>query len=370
MTDRVPEDLLENLSPEERAEREGLLRWLLERDVEVEDLREASREGRLALVPTEVVLTRDCRYSLDDAASRTGLSTEFIARAWRSAGIAIPESDEPMLDDEDMEAIEMAKQVLDAGLSEEAYLDITRVVGRGSTPTAEALVQISVGHFLESADSEGAFAMQLEEIAEQLAPLLPTLLAFPVRMHLRDAIRHQALEQSGRGVEALSGTRELAIGFADLVGFTALSERLTLAESGGIAARLEDLAGSAAEPPVRLVKLIGDAAMLVSDDSTALVRALCDLAESASAAEDFPDLRMGAADGEVAARAGDVYGPAVNLASRLADLAEPGQLLAAPDLAKQLSDEFEIREQSVQEVKGIGEIRPAEVVVPDAAGGS
>ena len=64
MTDRVPEDLLEDLPPDDRAERQELLSWLLERGVEIEDLREAHREGRLALLPTEVVLTRDCRYSL------------------------------------------------------------------------------------------------------------------------------------------------------------------------------------------------------------------------------------------------------------------------------------------------------------------
>ena len=108
--------------------------------------------------------------------------------------------------------------------------------------------------------------MRLQETAEQLAPLLPSLLAFPVRMHLRAAVRHHALERRPEGVMALSGTRHMAVGFADLVGFTALSEHASVAESGAVATRLARLAASAAEPPVRLTKLIGDAAMLVSDD--------------------------------------------------------------------------------------------------------
>jgi adenylate cyclase len=242
-------------------------------------------------------------------------------------------------------------------------VEISRVVGRGAAPTAETLVQVSVEHFLEPSSGEAGLAISLQEIAERLTPLLSSLLAFPVRMHLRTAIRNHALELRTSEVLALSGTRHMAVGFADVVGFTAMSQAGSPTESGGLATRLERLAASVAEPPVRLIKLIGDAAMLVCDHPVELATALLTLRDRGEAQADFPPLRMGLASGDVAARAGDVYGPVVNLASRLADLAEPGQLLASAELADLLPDQFEARQQQAREIKGIGSYRPIEISI-------
>jgi adenylate cyclase len=359
--DQLPEDLFDDVEGEAREGRRELLEWLLERGISVEQLREAKREHRLALLPTERVLTRGTRWSLDEAASRSGLEREFVERVWRVAGIPIPEGDEPALDDEDLEALRVAKQALDAGLSEDAYLEISRVVGRNSAPMGEAMVEVVVEEFLDPNGSEAEVAMRLEEVAEQLTPLVPTLVSFPVRMHLRNALRHQALEQREDGAEALKGTRWMAVGFADLVGFSSLSEQTTAAEAGRIAGRLEELAGEVAEPPVRLVKLIGDEAMLVCERAHPLVLALVELRDRAEAESDFPALHVGVAAGEVVARAGDVYGPAVNRASRLVDAAGEGQLLAAPEIAQELGEGFELHELEPVELKGVGEVRPVEV---------
>jgi adenylate cyclase len=154
----------------------------------------------------------------------------------------------------------------------------------------------------------------------------------------------------------------MAIAFADLVAFTALSERESLAATSAIAARLETLASDAAVAPVRLVKLIGDAAMFVSDDAAELVRALFAFKRSADAEDGFPPVRVGVAAGEVMARAGDVYGPAVNLASRLAAAGEPGTVLAAPDLAEALPDGIAARKRPPTGIRGVGEVAPIELV--------
>jgi adenylate cyclase len=356
-----PEDLFEGLTGRQREERLTLLRWLAARGVELDKMREAVREGNLALLPTELILTSRCRYTIAEGAREAGLSPEFLARVWRAAGLAVPGEDDRVLDEEDLDAVRFARQVLDAGFSEEAYVDISRVVGRGASSTAETLLEASIERFLEPTQSEEAFAMRLQEIAEQLAPLLPVLLALPVRMHLRVAIRRHALERPSQEVIGLSGTREMGVGFADMVGFTELSETVSIADSAIVATRLERLAAAVAEAPVRLIKLIGDAAMLVSDEPVALVEALLELGRLAERDDRIPQLRMGVASGEVAARYGDVYGRAVNVASRLADLAAPGQLLASPELAEQLPESFETRALQTREVKGIGPYRPVQV---------
>ena len=102
----------------------------------------------------------------------------------------------------------------------------------------------------------------------------------------------------------------------------------TIEKLGLIAGRLDEIASTAAEPPVRLVKLIGDAAMLVSTEAAAMVEAALRMVEAADAeGEAFPQLRAGIAHGSVHVQAGDYYGRPVNLASRLTAIARPAIVL-------------------------------------------
>jgi adenylate cyclase len=97
-----------------------------------------------------------------------------------------------------------------------------------------------------------------------------------------------------------------------MVGFTKLGEELPPEELGALTGRLAELASDVADPPVRLVKMIGDAAMLVSNETEALLNAALDLVErSESEGEGFPPLRAGLSRGAALARAGDWYGRAI-----------------------------------------------------------
>jgi adenylate cyclase len=154
----------------------------------------------------------------------------------------------------------------------------------------------------------------------------------------------------------------MAIGFADLVGFSSLSEQVELRESSRLARKLEEFATAVAQPPVRLVKLIGDEAMLVCEEVKPLVAALIELKDKAEVEQDFPSLHLGVAVGEVVPRAGDVYGPAVNQASRLTSASKDGQFLIAPEAAESLDGTFEVRELDPIELKGLGRVKPVEVL--------
>lgn len=362
MDGRLPEDLLDGVEGNDRADREGLLRWLIERGVTPVELRQAIEEDRLALLPTEHLLTGGCTLSITEAAAQSGLRGDFIERVWRVAGISVPEAEEPVIDDEqDLEVMRLAKLALDSGMSEDAYVEISRVVGRAAQAIAQTMLEQTAQTFIEAGGGEADYAMRIEEFAEIVMPVMPALVAFPIRMHLRDTLRHQAIERTPRGVQGLKGTRQMAVGFADLVGFSALSQGVALTESSRLAATLEELAGAVARPPVRLVKLIGDEAMLVCEDPGALVAAMLELRESAEAEREFPGLHLGASFGDVVARAGDVYGPPVNEASRLTGASAGGQFLVSPAVAASLTDAFETRELEPLDLKGVGTTTPIEV---------
>src|SRR5439155_1109642 len=141
-----------------------------------------------------------------------------------------------------------------------------------------------------------------------------------------DAVAYtEVLSAAEREAGRLPGARDVAVGFADLVGFTRIGEEVPPDELGRVADRLETLAAERIAPPVRLVKTIGDAVMLVSPDTPALVHATLSLVEAADGeGEDFPQLRAGLARGPALSRAGDWYGQPVNLASRITARARPG----------------------------------------------
>src|SRR4029453_16872449 len=100
----------------------------------------------------------------------------------------------------------------------------------------------------------------------------------------------------------LPGSSEIAVSFSDLVGFTRLGEGLAAGEIGELSGKLAEIASSITEPPVRLVKMIGDAAMLVAPDPAALLEATISLVNAVEETEALPSLRAGVAFGEAIGR--------------------------------------------------------------------
>jgi adenylate cyclase len=104
---------------------------------------------------------------------------------------------------------------------------------------------------------------------------------------------------------------------------------------------------------VRLVKTIGDAAMLVSPEAGALLEATLSLIESAEEIEGFPQLRGGAAFGPALNRSGDWYGRPVNLASRITGEAQPGTLVATRELCGAAGEVCEWTSVGTRSLKGV-----------------
>jgi adenylate cyclase len=171
--------------------------------------------------------------------------------------------------------------------------------------------------------------LRYAEVARETAPLLGPVLDYVLNQHLVEQIRDDVISRAElEAGQILPDAREMAVCFADLSGFTRLGEVAPVEEVGAVAGRLAAMATEVAGGPVRLVKTIGDAAMLVSPEPAALVEAALTLVDAAEAeGEDFPPLHAGIALGPAVPRGGDWYGRAVNLASRIAAIAWPGSVL-------------------------------------------
>jgi adenylate cyclase len=208
--------------------------------------------------------------------------------------------------------------------------------------------------FLREGDTEYDVAERFAAAAEAFLPLMRQTLPYVLGLHLREQIRHDAFGLAELSSGRAAAADDVTVCFADLVDFTRLGETLEPEQLGGVTGRLGELATAAVEPPVRLVKMIGDAAMLVGPEPKPVVDAALELVEAAEAeGEEFPLLRAGVACGQALARSGDWYGRPVNLASRITTVARPSSVLTDVDVRVALEDEYSWSFAGERRLKGI-----------------
>jgi adenylate cyclase len=344
---------------EERRARLDLLRDLEGKGFGLDDLRSAVAEGRLPLLPVEHAFDSAApRYTLAEVAERSGLGAERFQALNRAIGLARPAADERAFTEADVEAAENARLALEAGLPEDALLEITRVTSRSAAAVASSAFT-SVGEaFAQPGDTELDLGLRYAEATRALTPILAKSIERMVLVHMRELARQAAVTEEQLATGRLPDTQEISVCFADLVGFTRLGEQMQPDEIGAVGERLGELAGDVAEPPVRLVKTIGDAAMLVSLESRALVDAALDLVDRAEReGEGFPDLRAGIARGPGLTRAGDWYGRPVNLASRITSFARARSVVGTAELRDAVDGDYSWSFAGRRRFKGVkGEV--------------
>jgi adenylate cyclase len=316
--------LLDDLEGPEREARRALLRRLLDEGATLAELRQAIDEDRLALLPVERLLGG--RHTAQEIAEQTGVPVALMLRFRRLLGLPEASDQDRVFSDEDLAAARSLALFVDAGIDVEDLAELTRVTGEGMSRLAAAITAVFARTFLRPGDSEADVAERFAGLAEQLAPALAPVLTGAFNAHLRESVHRGMIGRAERASGQIVETPELGVCFADLVGFTRLGGELEVQELGAVAGRLAGLAAERAQPPVRLVKTIGDAVMLASPDPAALVSAALGLVEDAEAAE-LPSLRAGIALGPAVQRAGDLFGHTVNLASRVTGVARPGSVL-------------------------------------------
>ena len=169
-----------------------------------------------------------------------------------------------------------------------------------------------------------------------------------------EQIRRDVIGAADLASGEIRGTADLCVCFADLVEFTRLGEEIAPEELGSVAGRFEEMASAVVEPPVRLVKMIGDAAMMVSTEPEPMLDAALRLIEAADEeGDEFPYLRAGLAYGPTLAQTGDYYGRAVNLASRITGVARPGSVLVDAATKEAVDGAFAYSFAGERRLKGI-----------------
>jgi adenylate cyclase len=236
-------------------------------------------------------------------------------------------------------------------------VEASRVFGEATAHAAAAAGTVANTAIPQAGDTEHTFATRLALATRELTPPAAELLGVLYRLHNRENLRQQIIDADELATGRRSDVHEISVGFCDVVGFTRLGEGVPAADLGAIATRLAALAADVADPPVRLVKTIGDAVMFVAPEPAPLLDATLGLMELAQEeGEEFPALHAGAAHGPALRRWGDYYGGPVNLAARLTERARPASLITDATVRERAGDDgFAWSEAGFKRLKGMTE---------------
>jgi adenylate cyclase len=260
------------------------------------------------------------------------MSPRRTQRLWRALGFPDAADDDLVFTDADVQALGLLSALIDTGfIDEDTEASVARAMAQSLSRLADWQTDM-LADVLARGGGESA-AVDPERAAESARRLLPLLRAiqdYVWRRHL--AANAERLMASDAGGDR----RELAVGFADLVGYTARSRGMGGRELGEMVEDFESIATEViARHHGRVVKTVGDGVLYTAASAIDAVEIGLDLPD-AWQAEDRPPLRVGAAHGTVLTHLGDVYSPVVNLASRLTSIARPSTLLVDRDLARHL----------------------------------
>ena len=324
----------------------------------------AAAEGQSNLIGlgADLVFTHAEGLTATDVAARSGASVDVVMRIWQALGVDVPGPDAPMFSSDDVSLVRTLSSV---DLFTDSETDeLLHVIGSALARVADAAISFYVQTVESDLVDGGADSLSLAQKGSRAARTaldLGDALGAIFAHLLRDGVDRQRRAQAHVNDRALF---RVAVGFVDLVGFTPLSHRMATRELSSFIGQFENRAFRlAAEHGGRIIKHIGDEVMFVAIDPVAG----CELALALMA--EFVDEgiqpRGGLAYGDVVARQGDYYGEVVNLASRLADLAIPGEVLADDNVRVAAGDsELVFEGAGRRQLKGFDEPVPVYSLLP------
>lgn len=316
------------------ADRLALLRHLEAQGVSLEQMVAAAEIGSLHAANTDERIRPGRTLSADAVAAEIGITTDLLRRITLAAGLRIEDDD---YRDSDIETYGLFAAGA-AIFGEEATLQFTRAIGSSMARVADAAISLFVVNVEGPIVQEGGGATSLAQAADSAVDALeviPALMAGFFRVHMQAAISRQRIANNS---SSDPGLFHLAVGFVDLVGFTPYAQDVEPAELAGFVESFEARANDVvAARGGRVVKHIGDEVMFVEADPVTACDIALELVETFGGDAGVSP-HAGVGFGPLVARGGDYYGSVVNLASRIADLAVPGEVLVTEGVEQAAAD--------------------------------
>ena len=340
-------------------EQQEVVDALVELGVDAGEAADAVRMGRVPLAIARHRRREKGRYSLQELSERSGVPEDLIRELHVALGVPMREQ----FSKADLQWARNTRRFLDV-MSVEALIRSARVRGSALSAVARADLATIRDELLLPMRQAGAddltMAVALAESTEALEDIARQALVHSYELQLDMHLDGELVAMAARSERE---EVDIAVGFLDVEGYTALSARIDPAGLDAVIEAFERrvLEVTATLPGVSPVKYLGDAVMLVSADPVELADAMLTLTEPVEGLADAP-LRGGMAFGAVLVREGDYFGTPVNLAARLTDQARAWKVLADDDLADVLGEAFDVRAVRPVRIRGVGTRRPLAVL--------
>lgn len=311
-------------------------------------------------------------YDLEGLARQAGVEVSDAERFWRAMGFADVMPGQVLFTDQDVDSLKSVINLLKEKRLSRATLN---ELLRAQSYTMDRLVLWQLEAFVfelsrrRSMDDSAARLLCLEHVEEMIEPLVAQVV-YAWKRHLAALVSRTEAEVARRGQEEVGQdlfplTRSL--GFVDIVSFTKRAQTMGVAD---LTSMLNDFESTARDVVTsrgaRVVKTIGDAVMYIADDLPTAADVVTALVDELQAGPDMLLVRASLVHGRVVSRSGDVFGPTVNLASRLVDTAAPGGIRMDEPTALALvngpaGSRYRVRPCHEVVVRGLGQIVPWEL---------
>ena len=307
------------------------------------------------------IIKEDLNLTNAHVVEAAGLTAEQGMQLWRNLGFPDP-GDEAVFGESDITAATIVARAIDLGVMDErTVFRLTRALGHTMARLADWEVTILMEQ-LESDVSDGKIGNRMDAalaLASTAAPQFDRLLLHVWHRHLAAAaLRMQT--RGGTDDEVLS--TQMTVGFADMTRFTALSNELDQVELAEVVEEFETRCGDIVTAGGgRVIKTLGDAMLFVHEDPVQATRVSFDVVKGLGARSNLPSVRVGLATGSVISSLGDVFGPPVNLAARLSNVARANRVLVDQETSEAIEGAFETRVLPPRPIRGFGNLSPIAV---------
>ena len=333
---------------------------LLMRGATSEEIDLAVEDGVIDLfVADRMLVPSRRRYTRVEVSELTGVSVDKLERFWRALGFPGVDDADTVFTDLDLEAVRIFQGMQALGAADVDHaVQMARVIGSSMARIAEA--ELGLGNVVGAEADPVVSAEAFANVADVTIPAMAKLLEFVWRRQVAAGIQRSMLLRSHGLTRGQSPV--MAVGFADMVGFTLLSQHLSDEELAAVVRRFEELSHDiVTSARGRVVKMIGDEVMFVVDEVADAARIGLDLADAYADDDLLSDVRVGLALGPVLLRDGDYFGPTVNLAHRIVNIAKPGTVLMSDEFRTVLTEtapyEFTAKSLRPRVLKDLGQVQ-------------